>query len=175
MRLRNTFARNQHDDFPVGNNNHQLNNVIDRAMYAYELCRQYQEALSRKDLESILDLFTAGASVKAPLLGELDILTFHDRVFESCGYAVTKLTNVFDGLHHARSVALQFMYTWTFPGGRQVSVEGMSVFELDEERKKFNRLTVIYDPTEFRRNLKGASAMVRVPPYRKQYPFRLAA
>lgn len=144
-------------------------------MYAYELCRQYQEALNRKDLESILDIFTVDATVKAPLFGELDVLTFHDRVFVSCGYAVTKLTNVFDGLYHARAVALQFMYTWTFPGGRQVSVEGMSVFELDEDRKKFSRLTVIYDPTEFRRNLKGDSAEVRMTRDRKQEPIRLAA
>ncbi|WP_420476917.1 nuclear transport factor 2 family protein [Noviherbaspirillum sp. ST9] len=144
-------------------------------MYAYELCRKYQEALNRKDQEAILDLFTNDASVKAPLLGELDVMTFHQRVFESCGYAVTKLTNVFDGLHHARSVALQFVYTWTFPGGRQVSVEGMSVFELDETRKKFGRLTIIYDPTEFRRNLKGASAEMRMAMDRRQEQFRLAA
>ena len=144
-------------------------------MYAYELCRKYQEALNRKDLESILDLFTVDASVKAPLLGELDVVSFHHRVFESCGYAVTRLTNVFDGLHHARSVALQFMYTWTFPGGRQASVEGMSVFELDEERKKFNRLTVIYDPTEFRRNLTGGSAQARMMQARKRDTMRLAA
>lgn len=31
----------------------------------------------------------------------------------------------------------------------------MSVFGLDENRKKFGRLTIIYDPTEMRRNLKG--------------------
>jgi hypothetical protein len=144
-------------------------------MYAYELCRKYQEALNRKDLESILELFTIDASVKAPLLGELDVLTFHHRVFESTGYAVTKLTNIFDGLHHARSVALQFMYTWTFSGGRQVSVEGMSVFELDEDRKKFGRLTIIYDPTEFRRNLKGEAAEMRFAQGRRQEPMRLAA
>lgn len=144
-------------------------------MYAYELCRKYQEALNRKDLESILDLFTADATAKAPLLGELDVLTFHQRVFEPCGYAVTRLTNVFDGLHHTRSVALQFMYTWTFPAGRQVWVEGMSVFELDEERKKFSRLTVIYDPTEFRRDLKEDSAELNVIPARKDEPVCLAA
>lgn len=144
-------------------------------MYAYELCRKYQEALNRKDREAILDLFTNDATVKAPLLGELDVRIFHERIFESCGFAVTKLTNVFDGLHHARSVALQFVYTWTFPGGRQVSVEGMSVFELDEQRKKFGRLTIIYDPTEFRRNLRGGSAEMRFAEGRKQEQYRLAA
>lgn len=144
-------------------------------MYAYELCRRYQEALNRKDLDSLLDLFTIDALAKAPLLGELDVPTFHHRVFEFSGYAVTRLTNVFDGLHHARSVALQFMFTWTFPAGRQVSVEGMSVFELDEERKRFNRLSVIYDPTEFRRNLKESSAKMRMIHAKKQAPTCLAA
>jgi hypothetical protein len=126
-------------------------------MYSYELCRKYQEALNRKDLQGIHELFTLDASIKAPLLGTLDVRTFHDRMFESCGYAVARLTNVFDGLHHARSVALQFQYNWTFPRGRSVSLEGMSVFELDDDHKKFKRLTVIYDPTEVRRNLKDTT------------------
>ena len=144
-------------------------------MYAYELCRRYQDALNRKDLKSILELFTNDASAKAPMLGEMDVVSFHNRILESGGYTVTRLTNVFDGLNHARSVALQFMYTWTFPAGRQVSVEGMSVFELNEERNKFNRLVVIYDPTEFRRNLKEGSAGLRMMQVIKHAQDRLAA
>ena len=123
-------------------------------MYAYELCRKYQEALNRKDLDAIFELFTLDACIKAPMLGELDVRTFHSRIIDSCGYAVTRLTNVFDGLHHARSIALQFQYTWPFPGGRSVSLEGVSVFEIDDAQKKFKRLTVIYDPTEVRRHMK---------------------
>lgn len=144
-------------------------------MYTYELCRRYQDALNRKDLVSILELFTLDATAKAPMLGELDVLAFHNRVFESCGYAVTRLTNVFDGLNHARSVALQFMYTWTFPAGRQVSVEGMSVFELNEDQNKFKRLAIIYDPTEFRRKLKKGSGEMRMMQAMKHAPARLAA
>lgn len=144
-------------------------------MYSYELCRKYQEALNRKDLDAILDLFTVDASVKAPMLGELDVRAFHQRVFESCGFAMTKLTNVFDGLHHARSVALQFQYKWTYPSRRTVSVEGMSVFEIDEGRKKFNRLTVIYDPTEARRNLKNRSDDAPLFRTRRQRPASLYA
>ena len=149
--------------------------VIKDAMYTYELCRKYQEALNRKDFDSIIDLFTANATVKAPLLGEQDARAFHAHVFESGGYAVTRLTNVFDGLHKARSVALQFLYTWTFPGGRTVSVEGVSIFEIDEERRKFKRLTVIYDPTEIRRNLREQQAEDAISRIRQKQPELLFA
>lgn len=125
-------------------------------MYAYEQCKRYRQALAQKNLDAIMALFTPDATVKAPLSGNMDARTFHERLFRTPTHAITKLTNVFDGLNNAQAIALQFCYVWILKNGERLEIDGMTVFEMDMALQKFTRMTVIYDPTLVRRHLEEA-------------------
>lgn len=122
-------------------------------MYSYELCRQYQEALLRKDLAAVLELFMDSATVKAPISGTLGVKEFHTRLFSNSRLAIARLTNVFDGLGKARTAALQFSYTWILKDGRLMVMDGVSIFEIAEEALKFRHLTIVYDSASVRKYL----------------------
>ena len=117
-------------------------------MYAYELCRRYQEALNLKDVQAIAELFKPDAAIKAPLSGVMGVVPFHQRLFAHGRHAIAKLENVFDGMTKTRAVALQFTYTWVFGNGRTIVLDGMTIFEIDDVERKFQKVTFIYDPTE---------------------------
>lgn len=126
-------------------------------MYSYELCRQYQDALTRKDLDAVLKLFVREATVQAPLSGTLNVEDFHKRLFSGSSSAIARLKHVFDGLGEPKTTALQFSYTWVFSDGSVVVMDGVSIFELaKDDNSKFKKLTIIYDPTNLRRHLNEA-------------------
>ncbi|SNS64509.1 hypothetical protein SAMN06265795_104265 [Noviherbaspirillum humi] len=117
-------------------------------MYAYEMCRKYQEALNLRDLPAIAALFKPDALIKAPLSGTMGVIPFHERLFAHGRYAIARLENVFDGMTKTRSIALQFTYTWVLSGGHTIVLDGMTIFEIDDAERKFQKVTFIYDPTE---------------------------
>ena len=130
-------------------------------MYAYELCRKYLDAANRKDLPAVLDLFAPDSTIRAPIQGILDVKEFHVRLFRPQTQAIAKLKNIFDGfgeLSKTRSIALQFSYTWILGTGKALTIDGMTVFELDERLKKFKEMLIIYDPTVLRMHLQEVSS-----------------
>lgn len=124
-------------------------------MYAYELCRKYQDAVNRKDIDAVDDLFVPGAKVKAPLSGITEVRPFHAQLFAGSRHAIARLINVYDGVNGTRSIALRFQYTWVMKAEGTVVLDGMNIFEVAEDPRKFSSVTIIYDPTELRRNLIG--------------------
>lgn len=121
-------------------------------MFAYEQCKEYLRCLNAKDLSGIVTLFTPSGTVSAPLSGELPVGEFHRRLFSSGEKSVARLTNVFSSLGRANATALQFHYTWFFPG-EVLELEGISVFEMAGETSLIQRLKIIYDPTDLARHL----------------------
>lgn len=125
-------------------------------MYTYELCRRYQDAINRKDLPGVLSLFVSEAVAKAPISGVLSVKEFHSRIFAHDRHGIARLKNVFDSVGRTKAVALQFDYTYVVRNGQPVAFDCITIFEKDENVKKFKSMTIIYDPTELRRHLKNA-------------------
>ena len=126
-------------------------------MYSYELCRQYLDAVTSKDLGAVLELFVPEATVQAPISGMLNVKDFHTRLFNSSSAAIARLKHVFEGLGEPEATALQFIYTWVFNDGTVIVMDGVTIFELSEvDKSKFKKLTIIYDPTNLKRHLNEA-------------------
>lgn len=123
-------------------------------MHSIELCRQYQEAVTQKDLAAVLKLFVPDATVQAPITGPMGAEEFHTHLFNGSTTAIARLTHVFEGIGEPQKTALQFSYTWVFSDGSVEVMDGVSIFELaNEDNTKFQNLTIIYDPTNLRRHL----------------------
>ena len=83
-------------------------------MYAFELCEKYQDAVRRKDLDAVQDLFAPDAIIESLVQGALGVDEFHLRLFRTKTQAIAKLEEVFDGnreLNVTQSIILQFTYT----------------------------------------------------------------
>lgn len=119
-------------------------------MYGYEQCKRYQAAVSQKDLEAVLSLFAPDGIVEDSQWGTLDAREFHMRLFHERTPAITRLTKVFDGIGKTRSIALQFSCIWISDGGRVLTRDGITVFEIDAQIQKFRKIQIIYDPTAVR-------------------------
>lgn len=120
-------------------------------MYAYELCRKYHEAVNQKNLAATLKLFAPGATAKAPLSDVVDVEEFHIRLFECSRRGTSKLLDVFEGLRTSGHVAMRFHYSHIL-ATKTIELDGMTVFEYDENSRRFEGLTMIYDPSPLLRH-----------------------
>lgn len=119
-------------------------------MSASDLCKDYLDALNRSDLEAVQAMFPADGTVVSPLYGEQNAQEFYANLFADTNRSDTTLMNIFSGSESDRSVALHFRYNWTLSSGKMVSFECVDVFELTEDRKQFQKLTIIYDTAPLR-------------------------
>lgn len=119
-------------------------------MSASDLCKDYLDALNRSDLEAVQAMFPADGTVVSPLYGEQNAQKFYANLFADTNRSDTTLMNIFAGSESDSSVALHFRYNWTLSSGKMVSFECVDVFELTEDRKQFQKLTIIYDTAPLR-------------------------
>lgn len=122
-------------------------------MFAYDQCREYLRCLNKRDLDAILRLFTEHAEVSAPLSGNVTARDFHHNLFQRSNRSVARLVNVFSSVGRTDATALQFHYTWVFPVGRVVELDGLSIFEFARESSLIQHLKIVYDPTELRASM----------------------
>ena len=114
-----------------------------------ELCDRYLAALDAGGLGAVRALFTPDATVASPLYGVRHAHDFYAELFADTRQSETTLLGVFDGTD-GRSVALHFRYAWTLASGKRVLFECVDVFELAPDRRRFGKLTIIYDTAQLR-------------------------
>jgi hypothetical protein len=119
-------------------------------MNASDLCKAYLNALNKSDLEAVQAMFPANGTVVSPLYGEQNAHDFYANLFADTSRSDTTLLNVFPTSEDGRSAALHFKYNWTLASGKLVSFECVDVFVLTEDRKQFQKLTIIYDTAPLR-------------------------
>lgn len=118
-------------------------------MTAIEMCKQYLAALNEGSAEKVLSLFEPHAEVVSPLYGKLPAAAFYRDLFADTNHSETTLLNIFDSVSDS-AVALHFSYVWTLKNGKRVAFECVDVFETKPNRKKFTKLTIIYDTAPVR-------------------------
>jgi hypothetical protein len=122
-------------------------------MYAFEICRQYQRALNTGQLEAVLNLFAPGATITTPLVGTLDAIEYHKRLFRHTKESITRTLNVFEGLKGSRSLAFYQHHTWILHSGKTIEFTGMDVFEFTPDNKRLTSIHIIYDSLPVRTSL----------------------
>lgn len=127
-------------------------------MTTRQLCIDYLKALDEGNLEGVRALFTESAEVLSPLYGVLTAFDFYAGLFKDTNRSETFLLNVFDTSETGKSVALHFRYLWTLADGKQVEFECVDVFELNEPRDRFEKLTIIYDTAPLRQSFESLRA-----------------
>lgn len=131
-------------------------------MYGFELCRKYQEAINRGDLEQTMALFTEEAIVNAPLTGQSTALKFHEWLLGTTRETITRLRRVFQSLDNSGALAMQLHYTWVLSNGKTLEFDGMMIFEFSEDQMSICKLTIIYDTAPIRTHVsQSALAAVR--------------
>jgi hypothetical protein len=128
-------------------------------MYAFELCRQYQNAINNGRTEAASALFEPNAVVITPLAGKLGVGEYHKWSLSHAGHAITRLQNVFEGLNDVPSIGLHLHHTRILENGGVVTFEAMNIFELAPDCKRFARLTVIFDSVPVLDILRSPSKM----------------
>ena len=119
-------------------------------MDVLDLCKQYQDALSRKDLSALERLFTPDAVVKAPISGTANVRQFHTYLFSNTKRNIAKFGNVIRPGGKSSPITLHFSYTLSIESGEVAVLDGVVQFEVDESLQKFKAISFIYDPTELR-------------------------
>lgn len=114
------------------------------------LCGKYLAALNAGDLEGVLALFATDGTVSSPLYGQMKAVDFYASLFDDTGASDTRLLNVFPQSMQKPAVALHFSYGWTLTNGEQVAFECVDVFDLTEDRERFQHLSIIYDTAPLR-------------------------
>jgi hypothetical protein len=115
-----------------------------------DLCKRYLAALNASDLAGVQAMFTPEATVVSPLYGIVDAREFYAGLFADTRQSDTTLLNVFDAPSGGNAIALHFQYVWTLKDGNVVTFECVDVFELSEDRQRFDKLTIIYDTAPLR-------------------------
>jgi len=109
-----------------------------------ETVQAYFAALDSNDLDAMLKLFAADASVLSPMLGEVRAADFFPKVFGAS--SATSIT-VFDILVSAdgqpRAVGY-FNYDWTLKDGSVILFDAADVFDFDSDGR-ITKLTILYD------------------------------
>lgn len=118
-------------------------------MNPLELCNEYLSALNAGDLAKVLSLFDPKAMIVSPLYGLVEVESFYKELFEDTSRSKTTLLHVFQA-EGSPSIALHFLYSWTLKSGKVVEFECVDVFELTTDRKRFAKLTIIYDTAPIR-------------------------
>lgn len=119
----------------------------------FDLLRRYQRAVQENDADAILELFESDALVFSPLNGASNARAFHSKLFSKSSSSIVRLLNVFESVGRTPAVALHFSYTWILQGGVTLVIDGVTVFEVDEELGKFKSMVLIYDTAQLRRHL----------------------
>lgn len=123
---------------------------IRNAMGIEQVIAQYRDALGNKDIQAIEELFVPGATVTAPISGEKSVNAFHSYLFANTGKTGVTFSNALPQRSSASMATLQICYTFLTPAGRVGVIDGIAIFDLDQNLNKFKRLRVIYNPTEIR-------------------------
>ncbi|MDB5762033.1 MAG: nuclear transport factor 2 family protein [Herminiimonas sp.] len=122
-------------------------------MQSIKLCKQYLSSVTDGDMHGLLSLFVPGAMVVAPLSGKIGVEPFHQKLFSDVKQAKATAKNIFATVNDASSVALHFSYAWLLANGGFIEFEGVNIFELADDGRKFSKLTIIYDSAPLRRRL----------------------
>lgn len=131
-------------------------------MYSFELCRKYQEAINKGNLEQTMMLFADEATVTAPLTGQSSARKFHEWLFGTTRETITRLRRVFQSLDSNGALAMQLHYTWILSNGKILEFDGMMIFEFSSDRMSIRKLTIIYDTGPIRTHVsQDALAAVR--------------
>lgn len=134
----------------------------DNNMYSFELCRKYQEAINRGNLEQAMTLFADDATVNAPLTGQSSARNFHEWLFGTTRETITRLKRVFQSLDSNGALAMQLHYTWVLSNGKTLEFDGMMIFEFSADRLSICKLTIIYDTAPIRTHVsQDALAAIR--------------
>lgn len=119
-------------------------------MIAEDLCRAYLAALNAGNRDAVRRLFAPDATVASPLYGIWPAEAFFKNLFAATRQSQTTLTNVFASVRDNAAIALQFRYLWTLATGKTVEFECVDVFELTEDRQRFQKMTIVYDTAPLR-------------------------
>lgn len=131
-------------------------------MYSFELCRKYQEAINRGNLEQIMTLFADDAIVSAPLTGRSCARKFHEWLLGTTKETITRLIRVFQSLDSNGALSMQMHYTWVLSNGKTLEFDGVMIFEFSTDRMSICKLTIIYDTAPIRTHVsQGALAAIR--------------
>lgn len=118
------------------------------AMEHLKLCRRYLAAINASSLADILALFDSpNTPVLSPTHGQMPVSAYIPTLFRNNERFIIRIRHVFEALSQGASIALHCHYTCIGNDGQVVEFDSVDIFELNEARKKFKKLTVIYDPT----------------------------
>ena len=122
-------------------------------MYAFELCRRYQDAINAGQLGAVMALFEPGATITTPLAGTLGVEEYHRRLLGHTRQTISRLLNVFEGLNGAPSVALYLQHTLIMASGKSVEFTAIDVYQFSADRQRFISIHILYDSAPVRAQL----------------------
>ncbi|WP_425046135.1 nuclear transport factor 2 family protein [Primorskyibacter sp. S87] len=103
--------------------------------------RQYFQALTDGDTETILSLFAPDGEVHSPFLGVMRADAFFAKLSDAS--AGSHLT-VLDVLHGEETGAARFQYDWTLKDGNVIDFEGVDHFTFAADGR-FSAMRIYYD------------------------------
>jgi hypothetical protein len=110
-----------------------------------QLFNKYLKYLNEGDLKCILKLFEDDAIVISPIYGESRATSFYKALFSDTKNSNTKLIDISKSIYHPNIVMLHFNYVWNLRNGDSASFDCIDIFELNTQKDKFSKLTIIYD------------------------------
>lgn len=119
-------------------------------MSPLELCRKYQDAMSRKDLPALEELFTPDAVMKSPIAGTAGVRQFHSYLFANTKKTLARFGDAFRHRDKGNGITVPFSFTLSIASGEIAVLNGVMRFEIEESLQKFKTATIIYDPSELR-------------------------
>lgn len=122
-------------------------------MYAFELCRQYQQAINSGDLDRVLALFEPDATVTTPVAGTMGVADYHRQLFSFTRKATVRVRNLMEGLSGAPSAGLYLDHVLELHDGGSIEFSGVNLYEFTTDRLRIVRLTIIYDSAPIRARL----------------------
>ena len=115
-----------------------------------ELCRSYLTAMESGDLDALLSIFTEDATATSPISGKQPVRDFYSYVMRITSARSMTLRTIFTGVSDPSRAAIHFAYTRTVGNGKPATIEGIDVFELTGDLRKFTSVTIIYDTAPVR-------------------------
>ncbi|GAB2881461.1 nuclear transport factor 2 family protein [Microbulbifer echini] len=109
------------------------------------LCYQYINALELADLEALVLLFAANATVNSPIFGECSVRSFYSYVFRSISNRTIVLKNILLGMVSTNQVAIYLSYTRSVEDKGPATIDVVDLFDLTDDLSGFSSVNIIYD------------------------------
>ena len=104
---------------------------------------RYLRAMERGDLDTVCACFTADATIRSPVYGDVAIRTFYERLFADTRRAEVNIQQIYRAQTKPDHWAVHFAYRWERKTGDNVSTDLVDLFEFNGDH--IAKLRIVFD------------------------------